>query len=176
MAKKLQINHERTLKDLTAVGKTVMPLIKQLLGANGLVELELLRNWQNIVGSELAQWTLPKKITFPKDERHNGCLSLTTLSGAFAMEVKQRESQILQKLNTFLGYPAVNKLKIIQTGNPEDFLTAKKPIENLKKIVVSESEQNYITQITKDIQSDELREKLQSLGQAVLRKNKKEEN
>lgn len=175
MSPKLKINSEHILHDLTGVGKTIQPLVKQLLGAGGLITLELLKNWEAVVGHDLAQYTLPQKILFKKDERQNGTLILLTLSGAFAMEVKQHEPHILQKINTFFGYPAVTTLKILQTGNPEDFILHKKPLENLKKSVVSATEENYITELTKDIQSEELRTKLQSLGEAIWRKNKQEE-
>lgn len=176
MATKLNIRSERVLNDLTGVGKTVLPLVKQLLGAKGLMLLELLRNWNDIVGAQLAQYSLPQKITFKKDERQNGTLVLLTLSGAYAMEIKQRETQILQKVNVFFGYPAVSTLKILQTAQAEDLNFAKKPIENRKKTVVSAAQENYITELTQDIQSDELRSVLQSLGKSIWRKHEQEEN
>lgn len=176
MARQLKIRSERILGDLTGVGKTVQPLVKQLLGTGGLIMLELLSHWDDIVGAELAPYALPQKVVFRKNERSNGTLVILTLSGAFAMEVKQREPKILQKINAFFGYPAVDKLKITQTGQTENFGLDKKPIEKLKKNVVSEAEENYITELTKDIQSEELRAKMQSLGEAIWRRNKKEEN
>ncbi len=176
MTTKLKIRTERVLNDLTGVGKTVLPLVKQLLGTKGLMLLELLRNWNDIVGEPLAQYTLPQKISFKRDERQNGTLILLTLSGAFAMEVKQREPQILQKVNVFFGYPAISTLKIMQTAQIEDFNFAKKPIENSKKTVVSAAQENYITELTQDIQNDELRAVLQNLGKSIWRKHKQEGN
>lgn len=88
------------------------------------------------------------------------------------MEIKQREPQILSKINTFFGYNAVAKLKIIQNSSPENFLITKKPIDNVKKILVSEEEQNYITEIIKDVDNNNLREHLENLGKAVF-SNKK---
>ena len=77
-----------------------------------------------------------------------------------------------QKINTFFGYNAVAKLKIIQNNSPENFLITKKPIDNVKKILVSEEEQNYITEIIKDVDNNNLREHLENLGKAVF-SNKK---
>ena len=87
--------------------------------------------------------------------------------GAFAMEIKQRESQILDKINTYFGYKAVSKLKIVQNSCPENFLIDKKPIDNMKKNLVSKEEQNYITEIVKDIDNSDLRQKLENLGKAA---------
>lgn len=172
MAKKIQIKEEHTLEDLTSVSKTILPLAKQLLGAKGLMEIEILSSWTSIVGEDLAQYSLPQKIFFRKNERSDGTLELLVLSGAFAMEIKQRESQILDKINTYFGYKAVSKLKIVQNSCPEIFLIDKKPIDNMKKNLVSKEEQNYITEIVKDIDNSDLRQKLENLGKAVFSSKK----
>ena len=172
MSKKIQIKEEHTLEDLTSVSKTILPLAKQLLGAKGLMEIEILSGWTSIVGEDLAQYSLPQKISFRKNERSDGTLELLVLSGAFAMEIKQREPQILDKINTYFGYNAVSKLKIVQNSCPENFLIDKKPIDNMKKNLVSKEEQNYITEIVKDIDSSDLRQKLENLGKAVFSSKK----
>ena len=166
--KEIIINKEHTLEDLTSVSKTLMPLAKQLLGAKGMLEMEILSDWTAIVGEELAQYSLPQKISFRKDERSNGTLELLVLSGAFALEIQHRESQILNKINAYFGYDDVAKLKIIQNSCPENFLFTKKPIDNVKKNLVSPEEHNYITEIIKDVDNNELRRHLEILGEAVL--------
>ena len=166
--KEIIINKEHTLEDLTSVSKTIMPLAKQLLGAKGMLEMEILSDWTAIVGEALAQYSLPQKISFRKDERSNGTLELLVLSGAFALEIQHRESQILNKINAYFGYDAVAKLKIIQNSCPENFLFTKKPIDNVKKNLVSPEEHNYITEIIKDVDNNELRRHLEILGEAVL--------
>ena len=117
---------------------------------------------------ELAKYSLPQKICFNKNEKTGGTLQLIVLSGAFAMEIKQREPQILSQINTYFGYNVVTKLKIIQNSCPENFLLNKKPIDNVKKILVSAEEQNYITEIIKDVDNSNLREHLENLGKAVF--------
>ena len=84
------------------------------------------------------------------------------------MEIQHRESQILNKINAYFGYDAVAKLKIIQNSCPENFLFTKKPIDNVKKNLVSPEEHNYITEIIKDVDNNELRRHLEILGEAVL--------
>ena len=69
MTKKIQIKEEHTLEDLTSVSKTILPLAKQLLGAKGLMEIEILSGWTSIVGEDLAQYSLPQKISFRKVEK-----------------------------------------------------------------------------------------------------------
>lgn len=175
MARGIKINKEHTLKDLTNIAKTALPLAKQLLGPRGFTQMELLSSWTDIVGNNLAQYSLPQKLVFPKDERTNGCLTVMVPAGAFAMEIAQNEPQIIENINTFFGYPAVAKLKILQSGTPENFLIKKKPIDKVKKVVVSPKEESYITESVKDIKSEELREALEKLGHAVFAQNHPEE-
>ena len=92
---KISIKKEHSLDDLTSLAKTTLPLAKQLLGKKGFVEIDILRHWSEIVGLTLSQYSLPQKITFPKNERSGGILHLLALSGAFAMEIQQKEKQII---------------------------------------------------------------------------------
>ncbi|MBO6289440.1 MAG: DUF721 domain-containing protein [Alphaproteobacteria bacterium] len=172
MADKIKIRTEHTLHDLTGIAQTAMPVVKQLLGKQGFYMLELLNNWRCVIGSELAKYTLPYKLSFKKDERSNGCLTLITISGAFAMEIKQKQQLIINKVNSYFGYEAVSTIKILQTGNAEDFLYSKKPLENIKKSVVSQEQENYITELVKNIDSPQLREIVEKLGRQVVLENK----
>jgi hypothetical protein len=173
MAKKLKIQEEHRLDDLTSVAKTIMPLAKQLLGTKGFLEMDLLAGWKNIVGEDLAQYTLPQKISFRKDQKIDGTLELMVLSGAFAMEVQQREKQIIEKINTFFGYGAISKLKLIQNSCPDNFLIKQNTIDNMKKNVVSKAEESYITELVKDVNNDDLRKQLENLGKAVFSNQKR---
>ncbi|MBQ8481836.1 MAG: DUF721 domain-containing protein [Alphaproteobacteria bacterium] len=168
MAKKLDISSEHKLTDLTNIAKTVNPLLRQLLGNNGMLFLELLNSWEEIIGKELSAYCLPQNIIFKKDMRIDGCLNISVLSGAFALEIQQKQRQIIEKINSFYGYPAISTLKIIQSANPDNFLLNKKPIDKVKKKVVSESEESYITELTKDINDNELRKTLENIGRHVL--------
>lgn len=175
MIKKININPEHRLTDLTGAAKVLNPLLRQILGNKGMAILELLGSWQNIVGKEISAYCLPQDITFNKDERTNGCLNLKVLSGAFAMEIQQKQRQIIEKVNTFFGYPAISKLKICQTGNPDDFLIGKKPFEKVKKKVVSANEESYITELIKDIKDENMRRCLKSIGESVFSRKDNQE-
>ena len=175
MARGLKINKEHTLNGLTGIAQTALPLAQQLLGQHGFTHIELLSSWETIVGKNLAQYSLPQKLVFPKNERSNGCLTIMVPTGAFAMEIKQNETKIITQINTFFGYPAVTKIKILQNGNSEDFLIKKKPINKVKKTVVSAEEESYITELVKDIERDDLREAVERLGRAVYADNNRQE-
>ncbi|MBR1825499.1 MAG: DUF721 domain-containing protein [Alphaproteobacteria bacterium] len=175
MGRKLKINSEHTLKGLTGVSETALPIMRQLLGQRGFMQMDLLTSWNSIVGEDMAKYSLPQKLVFPKDSHSDGCLTIMVPAGAFAMEIAQNEQRIVDKINSFFGYPAVKKIRILQNGTAQDFIKEKKPIDKVKKTVVSDKEESYITELTRDIERPELREAVENLGRLVFSQHKKQE-
>lgn len=162
------ISDEHQSKGFENLSASMTPLIKKLLGAKGMAEVEILANWKNIVGEDLAKYSLPQRIEFKVGSRNNGTLYLMAASGGFAMEIQHRTPLILEKINTFFGYQAVAKIKLIQ--NDGFINTEVSPVyeDNLEKKLVTEEEQNYIDSVTEDIQHTELKLSLQKLGKSIF--------
>lgn len=164
----------RKNRDLTALSKTILPLTKSLFGKKGFVEIDILTNWDKIVGTELAQYSFPQKIDFKREQKNNGILHLEVPSGAFALEIQHRERYILEKINTYFGYNAVSGLKILQ-NNSLDIKGQTKYIAELpKKKLVTADEENYIKSLADDIKNSKLKEILIKLGQSIFNYNHKE--
>ena len=112
----------------------------------------------------MACFSKPVRIDFKKGERVEGTLFIEVASGAFALEIQSKTKILVDKVNSFFGYAAVNSIKIIQ--NPAVFFEENANIKNVE-------EENYITDLSKDVKNPELESALQSLGRAVLINNKK---
>lgn len=164
--------NNRKNNGLYSISQTVMPLVKSVLGKKGFVEVDILTNWEKIVGSEMASCSIPEKIDFKKGQRGNGVLFLNVLSGAHALELKHKERMILDKVNGYFGYMAVLSLKIVQNSEVfnKEFVEVK---EN--KTVVSKEEEIYIAELVKDVKNDGLRETLARLGKSIIADNKDDE-
>lgn len=163
------INKSRQTQGLMSLSESMTPYVKRLLGQYALFEIDLLKNWNNIIGEDLAQYCFLQKIEFKKDERTDGILYVMTSSGAFALEIQHKSPVILEKINTYFGFCAVTKIKIFQNDSFFERNTAKFDDKPEKKLVSAE-QQNYINQITEDIQNTELKTKLQKLGKSILGK------
>lgn len=172
MSEKLKISAVHRLDDLTGIGKTIRPLVRQLLGKNGTMQLELMTNWEEIIGKSLAEYTMVQKISFNKDERTNGTLFLSVLGGAFALEIENKKTIILRKINAFFGYEAINKIKIKQTADAENFLLNKNVYDKPKKNLVSTEQKSYITELTEGVKNENLRSKLERIGCEILNNKK----
>ncbi len=75
------------------------------------VQWRLIQDWPVIVGTYLSLNTRPVKITFPTGKKGNGTL-LLAVHGGFATEVQHMEPVLLEKINTYFGYQAVQRLRI----------------------------------------------------------------
>ncbi len=171
--KKPTSKEERTNKDLIALAKNIAPLTKSVFGKKGFMEIDILTNWDKIVGTDLASYSFPQKIDFKRDQKNNGILHLCVPGGAFALEIQHREKTILEKINTYFGYNAVCGLKIVQNSalcleENDEYSYTPPPI------VVTADEKNYINNLTEDIKSSKLKEILIKLGQSIFSNNHKE--
>lgn len=172
MIKNKQINlisEERRTQDLLSVAKMLKPLATKLLGKNGFTEVDLLTNWHEIAG-DIAEYTLPKYISFQKNKRIDGVLNVEVPSGAFALELQHREKFIIAKINAFFGYNAVARIKILQ--NAEIQLQDVDDVRNNQKMLVTEEEENYIKELSDGICNKELQIQLERLGKHIINSNK----
>lgn len=75
------------------------------------------------------------------------------------------------KINTYFGYNAVSGLRIIQNASvPLQELLPKEPARPRRKLVTA-AEENYIEELTDEINHPELKEILIKLGQSVFTDN-----
>ena len=78
---------------------------------------------------------------------------------------------LIDKVNVFFGYQAVQQLKIVQ--NSKQIENVAQDVIKPQKILVTEEEENYIEQISGGLGSEGLSNVLQKLGRAVYSDNKK---
>ncbi len=171
---KLIFSDERKNKDLTAFAQTLRPFVRQAAEAGGMVEAEILENWENIAGQELYAYCRPEKIVFSKGERQNGVLHVFVPNGAFALELQHREKFVLDKINTYFGFAAASRLRINQNCSMDLSPVRHYPVEKVKKILVTPQEETYITKLSEGVENENLKNALIKLGVSVFNDNKEE--
>ena len=78
----------------------------------GFVQSSVVTRWPEIVGDRYAEVSAPQAIRFPSGKRSGGTLELT-VSGAHATLMQHVAPEIIERVNRFFGYGAVDKLKFI---------------------------------------------------------------
>lgn len=169
------MNNFRKKSGLSTISEVLAPFAKKTIGKHGFIEVEIILNWRDIVGEDLANYSNPQKISFLKGERSNGNLHMEVPSGAFALELQHKEKIIIEKINVYFGYNAVSKLSISQNI---DMNISKIDIDTKqdKKTLVTKEEENYIKEVVNDLENPKLKAVLEKLGTNIISSNKEKQD
>ncbi|MGB0935766.1 MAG: DUF721 domain-containing protein [Alphaproteobacteria bacterium] len=122
----------------------------------GFAHAGLISNWAQIIGPEFAKSTHPVRLSFKPNTRQNGVLHLNVSSGS-ALLLKHIEPEILDRINSYFGYPAVAHIKYNQQHIVQAVKKAPAKQDGPKKSVE-----------LPDIADEGLRQALQEYGQSIL--------
>ena len=85
----------------------------------GFVQSAIVSRWREIVGARYATVSAPESIRFPAGKKSRGVLTLV-VEGAHAPMLQHVAPTILDRINLFFGYPAVERVAfrqgIVQTA------------------------------------------------------------
>ena len=154
----------RTYEGLAPLTAEVRSIAAPILGKHGFVGIDILANWEEIVGADLARGIQPQKLTFDGSKRTGGTLHVLSAGGAFAMLFEHQKSRVLERINTYFGYPAIARFKI-QQGS---FRLKSEPVVSLPDLTPTEA--SDLKARTARIHDSELREHLYRIGTEILRK------
>jgi hypothetical protein len=101
-------------KPLAAIlGKT----IDEVFARQGFASRELVTRWAEIAGTEIAEHSQPMKVQWPRpvgDAPPEPATLVLRVEGPMALEIQHQSDVILERVNRFLGWPAVGRLALRQ--------------------------------------------------------------
>ena len=126
-----------------AVGSLVPRVTRKAFEKFGFGAAELISQWQSVVGADLAAFTAPERLRWPRpttggDTSDDGAslgrpaaTLLLRVDGPRALEVQLKARQIIERINAYFGYTAIAELRIVQAplarpaqpARPKDVLT-----------------------------------------------------
>ena len=149
----------KTIQGLRSFKSTLPKNVKKIIGKKGHIYSETLDNWRYIVGDDLF------KVCFPKSFKTSNRLSSSYLSimvkRGHEVDLEYSKKIILDKLNSYLGYNAVEKLKFISFE--DDDLKLK------EKITKDATNNKYKEKISK-IKNDKVKKSLIELSKYFKKK------
>jgi len=97
------------------LSRLIPKVLKDGVGRKGSLEADLALHWREVVGEELASWTLPGKITYAdRKMRRKGTL-LVLVNPAYAQFAQMAQPDMLSSVNQFLGFGRVEKIQLKQS-------------------------------------------------------------
>ena len=82
----------------------------------GFIQSAIVSRWNEIVGERYARVSLPESIRFPAGRKSGGVLTLL-VEGAHAPLIQHLAPLIIERVNRFFGYEAVNRI-VFRQGKP----------------------------------------------------------
>jgi hypothetical protein len=142
------------------------PVLRKRAG----ISIELIQSWDEIVGSRLAPATRPERIVWPRRMSDADPFEPATLviacDGSAALHVQHQTGEIVGRVNAFLGFNAIGRIRIVQK-RVADAVRHKPTLRQL-----SADEESKIAGTVTPIDDDGLREALQRLGRSVTASRK----
>ncbi len=127
-----------------AVGSFVPKLTRKAFEKYGFSAATLLTDWSAIVGKELAAFTAPERLKWPRSvairedveagaEGRPGATLILRVDPARALDIEYKGRQILERINGYFGYRAIAEMRILQaplakTAAPRAALQAPPPV------------------------------------------------
>ena len=96
-----------------AAGDLVSDIAGMTFKRFGFVQGAVVSRWAEIVGERYARVSTPESVRFPQGRKSGGTLTLTVV-GAHAPLMQHLTPMILDRVNRFFGYAAVDKLAVRQ--------------------------------------------------------------
>ncbi len=115
MSKRKPRESERSCRP-RAAGELVGEVGGQSFRRFGFVQSSIVSRWAEIVGERYAKVSSPESIKFPAGKKASGALTLL-VEGAHAPLIQHLAPMIMERVNRFYGYAAVNRV-IFRQGKP----------------------------------------------------------
>tara|TARA_R110002124_G_scaffold80518_8_gene213058 strand:- start:1603 stop:2121 length:519 start_codon:yes stop_codon:yes gene_type:complete len=152
----------RPLADL--IGATLDPICAR----RGFGSASLLSFWPDIVGPDYEASTFPESVNWPKRHDQRGAdaaLAVLTVRvlPSQALYFQHEIPQILERVNQFLGYQAIGRVRIVQGQ-----FTLARPQVRAQSRPLTEAEAEKLEARLADIAEADLQLSLKRLGAAIL--------
>ena len=152
---------QRNVQGLRSFRDTLPKNIKKIINKKGHIYSETLNNWKYIVGDNLFKICYPK--SFKNSNRFGVSTLLIMVKRGHDVDLEYSKKEIMDKMNSFFGYPVIEKLKFISFDNDKNILFSK---NNIKKNVTNKKYQNKIN----DIKNDKIKKSLIELTKVFKQK------
>ncbi|MHA7774186.1 DUF721 domain-containing protein [Roseibium sp. M-1] len=154
----------KLLADL--VGKAMTPACRK----RGFASVDIIASWADIVGDRYGTRVQPDRLVWPRrpdltdpDSPPEPATLVVHTDGATALLLSHDSGQVIERINTFYGWRAIGRIKILQKPVLVKQTERRKPLRSL-----TSSEQRQLDERLEGVENDRLREALKKLGAQVI--------
>jgi hypothetical protein len=143
------------------------PVLRKRAG----ISIGLVQSWEEIAGPRLAGRSRPEKIQWPRrlheDDPFEPAVLVIACEGMAALHLQHEAGEIINRVNAFLGFTAIGRIRILQ----KPVLTEKARPKPAPRPLTS-AEKARLSGTVGKIEDDGLRASLERLGATILGQKK----
>ncbi|MBL6933160.1 MAG: DUF721 domain-containing protein [Rhodospirillales bacterium] len=151
------------------MAQQVGKITKPIFGGRGFSDSAIVNDWQLIAGEHLAGHSMPERITHSQGRKDKGTLHLRIDNGGLAMQLQHLEPVLIEKINAYFGFAAVERIRMTQGPLPE-----RPKDERSQPRPLSEIEERSLSKCLSQVKDEDMQKALERLGRAILGKTFKE--
>ncbi|CAH2397577.1 DUF721 domain-containing protein [Mesorhizobium escarrei] len=143
------------------------PVLRKRAG----MSIGLVQSWEEIAGPRLASRSRPEKIQWPRrmheDDPFEPAVLVVACDGMAALHLQHETGEIINRVNAFLGFNAIGRIRIVQkpvTVDKGRLEPSLRPLTAAEKVKLSGT--------VGMIEDDGLRASLERLGATILGQKK----
>ena len=159
--KKYIKQRNESIQGLRSFKDTLPKNIKKVINKKGYVYSETLENWKYIVGENLFKVCYPK--SFKNSNRFGESTLMVVVKRGHEVDLEYSKKEIIEKMNNFFGYSAVEKLKFVSFDDEKNISSKEK---DLVENVTINKYQNKI----KDVKNEKIKKSLFELTKVFKKK------
>ena len=163
--KKQWVNKRGAQPVADLVSKLLNPVIERRAG----MTLDLIASWGEIVGEQHAALSRPEKLQWPRqisdDDPFEPATLVVACEGGHALFLQHDSAVIIDRINTYLGFAAVARMKLVQKP-----IVRREERSKRRAPEVSKKESENIQTILEQITDPKLKASLERLGKGVFSK------
>lgn len=140
------------------------PVTKRSFGKRGFADGDMVAAWPAVIGQELAKLSAPERIVFPRGKRAGGTLHLRIASGSIAVELQHMQQLLIERINGYFGYRAVDRVHLIQAPIPARAETKR------TETPLGDDARAELARLLADVDDPEIRQSLENLGASMMKR------
>lgn len=144
-------------------GNVLDPVLRKRAGIN----LSLIQAWEDVVGPQIGSQSRPLRILWPRRAHEDDPFQPATLvigcEGMVAMRIQHSTGEIIGRVNAFLGFAAIARIRIEQK-----VISASVQRKSRQLMPVGAPAEKKLKQATAAIEDEALRASLMQLGRNIL--------
>jgi hypothetical protein len=139
------------------------PVLKKRAG----ISIGLVQSWEEIAGPRLAGRSRPEKIQWPRrlheDDPFEPAVLVIACEGLAALHLQHEAGEIINRVNAFLGFTAIGRIRIVQKP-----VLSEKARPKPAPRPLNDAEKAKLSRTVGKIEDDGLRASLERLGATIL--------